>query len=545
MEKPSEEKSPVVRFSRFSFIHTMERNYPWLYWTCFYSLFIFSAILVTFFYVLVVYPVLGLSDTNVNSARYLLSSLIQAEAAIIAIVISLTLVAMQMVATSYSPRVIRIFSSGNQMYVILEFYIVSIALSAIFLQMLQGETGPISPFHEYLVSFSLWSSIFLMIALVPYIRNVLTLLSPETIISLQCQTISKNSIISRSSESNPLDLIFDTLHQSIMKFDTGLVKHQLPRVTHAVITVLSEPLTENEFIGVTKDYSQRLTACAQQSIQLDDMESSLIILENLKILASCTIAAGNDDASERVIGSVQVLAKGSIIRKSWVTVTRIIDVLQDCGTEAIGKNLESTTARICICLKQVIRDSIDCINHDEDSGPFYTLAERSIILVSVFARSAITCRRDTTRDMIIAHLEDIGRYSWKNEQVQFVQTVADQILDLWQFTVEQNLEVPRLPPAAYEAYSARNRWLERYRIESERYEHKIMRIGVSAKMNDMKDSTDAAVILLAFFRSLDSAGYEENLHHFYMGLNDEKERAAYRHVFEASVSYGQQVLENL
>lgn len=107
------------------------------------------------FYVLVVYPVLGLSDTNVNSARYLLSSLIQAEAAIIAIVISLTLVAMQMVATSYSPRVIRIFSSGNQMYVILQFYIISIALSAIFLQMLQGETGPISPFHEYLVSFRL------------------------------------------------------------------------------------------------------------------------------------------------------------------------------------------------------------------------------------------------------------------------------------------------------------------------------------------------------------------------------------------------------
>jgi uncharacterized membrane protein len=91
----------------------------------FYSLFVFAALDVTVFYVAIGYPALGFSNTDINSARYLLSAIIQSEASIIAIVISLTLVAMQLVASSYSPRVARIFSSGSQMYIILLFYVAS------------------------------------------------------------------------------------------------------------------------------------------------------------------------------------------------------------------------------------------------------------------------------------------------------------------------------------------------------------------------------------------------------------------------------------
>ena len=47
--------------------------------------------------------------TNIQSAHYLLSALAQSEAAVIAIVITLSLVAVQLTATSYSPRVTEIF----------------------------------------------------------------------------------------------------------------------------------------------------------------------------------------------------------------------------------------------------------------------------------------------------------------------------------------------------------------------------------------------------------------------------------------------------
>ena len=48
-----------------------------------------------------------------NSARYLLSALVQSLAAIIAIVVTMTLVAVQLTASAYSPRVIDIFKNDQ------------------------------------------------------------------------------------------------------------------------------------------------------------------------------------------------------------------------------------------------------------------------------------------------------------------------------------------------------------------------------------------------------------------------------------------------
>lgn len=536
-ETPFREKPLPENYSERSLLVTFERNNPWLYWTGYYAFFIIAAIIVSFLYVRVGYPALGLADTNVTSARYLLSSIIQSEAAIIAIVISFTLVAMQLVASSYSPRVIRIFSSGNQMYVILQFYIISISYSAIFLQMLQGETGPVSPAFEYMVSFSLWSAVFLMIALIPYIRNVLTLLSPETIISLQCDKISKSSLLSSTPEPNALDLIFDIIHQSIMKSDTGLVKTQLPQVTHAVIRVLSGQLTKAEVTEITGDYSQRLTACARQSIQLDDMESSRVILENFRNLANCAISLSNDDAGNRVIESIHLLTIASADKRSWNTVTEILEILEECGIGAIDNNLEFTMERICICLRQVIHDCTDSTSPDEAFGPFYHLAERSIDSISALAHFSIADNQKVPQDIILMYLEDIGKDSWKKKHVRFVHIVGYKILELWLLAVEKSVEVDRLPGAAFDTFTSRDRWLERYKIESEFYESKIMRIGISASIHDLKKSKSGAAKLLAFFRMLDIPRYDRNMDHFYSDLEDEREREAYRQVLTLSAEY--------
>lgn len=48
----------------------------------------------------------NLLHTDVDSARYMLSALVQSEAAIVALVVTLSLVAVQLAAQSYSARVI-------------------------------------------------------------------------------------------------------------------------------------------------------------------------------------------------------------------------------------------------------------------------------------------------------------------------------------------------------------------------------------------------------------------------------------------------------
>jgi len=534
MEQPAEEKTFPLFFSVTESVHNLEQNYPWLYWTLFYARFVLFALVVTVVYVGIGYPVL--SNTDVNGARLLLSAIMQSEAAIIAIVISLTLVAMQLVASSYSPRVARIFSSGSQMYVILQFYVISIAYTAIVLQVLQGDSGPVSPLLTFLVSFSLWFAIFLMAALVPYIKNILTLLQPEQIIVHECQRISKDTILSEPSLANPLDLIFDILHQSIMRHDMGLVKDMLPGVTEAVIRVLSQPLADTEIIEITRYYSQRLLVCAQQTIQQDDLESTRIILENLKVLVNCTISREKDEASKKVIESIQILEKAAAGKRSWNHLVHILDLLEECGKGAIEKNLVRTTNQVCVCLKKVTQDSIDSINPDELEGPFSGLAERSIEIVYAFAHLAISNNQKDTWDSIFLYLEDIWNYSYNKKHMQFVHSVAARILDVWLVAVEHSVEIPRLSAAANNAYHVRKLWDEQNTGAPDIFEYKVMRIGITAYEHDLEDSTIGAARLLADFRLLDVPGYDKNLANFKEFLK-EGEKPAYQHVFDLSVTF--------
>jgi len=68
----------------------------------------------------------NLFHTDVTSARYMLSALVQSQAAIVAIVITLTLIAVQLTASAYSPRVIDIFKKNPDMWILLGCYGVSI-----------------------------------------------------------------------------------------------------------------------------------------------------------------------------------------------------------------------------------------------------------------------------------------------------------------------------------------------------------------------------------------------------------------------------------
>ena len=64
-----------------------------------------------------------LFQTDMDTARYLLSALVQSEAAILAIVVTLSLVAVQLTASSYSPRVIDIFRHSLGLWVLTLAYI--------------------------------------------------------------------------------------------------------------------------------------------------------------------------------------------------------------------------------------------------------------------------------------------------------------------------------------------------------------------------------------------------------------------------------------
>lgn len=86
-------------------IHAWEFRHPWIARPFWY----FALLVVVLGVCHCVFNYFELYHTDADSARYMLSAMVQAQAAIVAIVITLTLIAVQLTASAYSPRVIDIF----------------------------------------------------------------------------------------------------------------------------------------------------------------------------------------------------------------------------------------------------------------------------------------------------------------------------------------------------------------------------------------------------------------------------------------------------
>jgi uncharacterized membrane protein len=153
-----------------------------------------------------IFAYFDLLHTDANSARYMLSALVQSQAAIVAIVVSLTLIAVQLSASAYSPRVIDIFKKNPDMWILLGFYGLSIFYGLFILKLLEGAEGdfvsqsaiwpsfypPLSLEHG--VSFAYWLGAFTFVILISYMLNIMDLLKPENIINRLSKGISRDKL---------------------------------------------------------------------------------------------------------------------------------------------------------------------------------------------------------------------------------------------------------------------------------------------------------------------------------------------------------------
>lgn len=186
----------------------------------------------------------GLFYTNIDNARYLLSALLQSQAAIIAIVITLTLIAFQMAASAYTPRVAIIYRNNPDMWILLFIYIIAITDGLILLKFLKGNGGnmldttnilifggiPIS--IEILFSLNLIFGFFSFFALIFYMITTTNLLKSESITKKLVDDITFKNVdnFEQFTSENPLIAIFDLIYGSILKYDFETMRNGLNAV---------------------------------------------------------------------------------------------------------------------------------------------------------------------------------------------------------------------------------------------------------------------------------------------------------------------------
>lgn len=307
--------------------------------------------------------------TDANSARYMLSALVQSQAAIIAIIITLTLIAVQLTASAYSPRVINIFRKNPDMWILLGLYGTSIFYGLIVLRLVKETEGGfviqdviglfdhipifiwpyqnfsdhISFLFECLFSIALLLGIITFVALAPYIKNITDLLKPEKIIE-QLATDITTECKEYNSKEDPIQPIVDIIRGSIRKYDFETTKEGLEEVTNQVIQVVDSDCGE----GISNSFCTRLQGVGKLAASVTDEDSTIEVIENLKKFSENTVGKKLEVATNDAVTSLEAVGIAATRKRTELedAVKKAVEALGTVGENAAKNNLEKATEEV-------------------------------------------------------------------------------------------------------------------------------------------------------------------------------------------------------
>lgn len=173
------------------------------------------------------------NPNDTESLRYLISALIQSEAAIISIIITLSLIGIQIISQKYSTYATDIFKKYPDIWIVLSIYLLSILI---------GVFSLLKIFYENSIFLVIFFFTVSLLSLGPYIWNMMTIYRPENILaSLKFKIIntlpdSQTQNCSVLLDSNIIAM-FDILWTSINNHDSNTYRKAFLEITLLVIHI--------------------------------------------------------------------------------------------------------------------------------------------------------------------------------------------------------------------------------------------------------------------------------------------------------------------
>jgi hypothetical protein len=300
-----------------------------------------------------------------DNARSILCTLVGSEAAIVAIVVSLTLIAIELTASAYSPRVIKISLRNPDMWFLLLIYGVSIFYAIVLLKQLPYDSW--IPYDD--VSLAFWLGVFSYVALVPYLLNIIRLLMPENIIERLSKDVTTDGISdyieasktskgveNRSKKSpqqnvnntkvkstkDPVQPIVDIIYGSLRIHDLETIRYGLKTIVK--LTEDINPEKEDQEVPFSIYFCRHLRRVGKLAVSIADEGSAIEVITTFEKIGKKTVNKKLKDATMEVVSDIRVIGEAAIEKGLKETISKAISSLEEVGkAAAVEEGLKDAT----------------------------------------------------------------------------------------------------------------------------------------------------------------------------------------------------------
>lgn len=308
---------------------------------------------------------------SIDSARYLLSALAQTQGAIIAIVISLTIVAVQVSSQAYSLRVTDLLLKYEFFWFMLFLYGLSIIYDVTLLNRINSDNiGSLG--SE--VNISIFISAIVLWALFPYSKKTLERLRPQTIIRILAKHIlASNKGIFDANRRETILPLFDITKKAIRADDIATARDGVKKTEEVCCAIFAEQLSEEEETATAVYFSKQYERTAKIAFIQNDIDSVGEISRSLEVIADNItgeeLSMGRSRSVLAITDKLGDIGRLSIERKWEEILGFIADSLSDLSIECArwrtpGAYVSDTKLRGANRLSaDVIRDTSNEVLH--------------------------------------------------------------------------------------------------------------------------------------------------------------------------------------
>lgn len=307
-------------------------------------------------------------EPDPDSARYMLSALVQSEAAIIAIVFTLSLVAIQLAAGSYSPTIIGIYQKYPYFWIFLFFYIGNIIFGLYILNQIETYEQPYLIVNGVYISYqiknsdqlNLWTNLILayrlgviaFLALIPYTWEILELFKPSTLLQKFSKKITKSSII--IGNYDPFQSVMGIITSSMMRYDKGTVTIGLTTIKDQIIFIFSNGFNSyEEQQQFAENFLPHFSEIGYLAANRGDIAAVKQITNAIEQMGLAAIELRLGGIASKITETLGAIGGWCTKNHLDFSVYSIVDSLINIEIKAIEKKLGGTTIQVALELNSI------------------------------------------------------------------------------------------------------------------------------------------------------------------------------------------------